>query len=254
MELVEIHKKNMKNVERRDVAIYSIAESILYEYLRKSSDHYLPYNISIRPLDDVIKNYSAIKNSENKKLYEDILDRYGFNYKASIQNALYKLYNRNFVEMWPGIKECRNENNLYKIRTSVGDIVVNRASDMFKNTKLSHIFDKQLAGECFARSYDFIKEYNDCNVILVELPYILNGTYYHALIECEDYFLDIAANYCYDKQYSNILNNGRIIKKLNYHELKCELQKIQDEYGSIGSLHELYSIILHHDKEIILQK
>ena len=251
--------------KKKDFMNYDISAQILLEYLEKSSDHDFPFDNTGEFLEDLLDNYFLLKNTNNGKVLEELMNNRNFNYNVSINNAIYKLLdNKNYsntriekAKLWPGINDITTDNNKYNINTKFGNLTVYRASDIFKKSNSSYIFDRELSGQCYIRSYEFIRENkNDYKVVLSEQPYFFYDTYYHAYLEGKDHFLDIAANCCYDKKYSNILNVGRVIKKLTYDEIENEYEKIQKSDKSIDELttHKLFNLILANDKNNIIKK
>ena len=79
----------------------------------------------------------------------------------------------------PGVKQISQDGELYRLDTKIGTIHIRKASDVFQNTNSSYIFERPLLRECYARSFDFLKENQDTyRVVLSYLPTFFTTGYY----------------------------------------------------------------------------
>lgn len=106
------------------------------------------------------------------------------------------------------------------LETTVGTIRLGKASEYFKDTKSSYIFNKKLAGECFDRTLEFVRENEEYDAIVRYVPNIFVGGHYHAYAKCGDTIVDPASNAIYFDSTGDLIEQGDII--------------LTDKYSNIG--------------------
>lgn len=153
--------------------------------------------------------------------------------------------------LWPGVNNIEEADNVYILNTVLGEVKVSKASEIFKGTSSSYIFDKPLMGKCHSRSYEFIRENRDnYQVVLSYMPNLLFDGHYHAYLELGSKVLDIASNsYYFSREDSKKVLSGRIIKKLTYEEVEEEYAYLKEKYPDLQNVreHKLYILSLYHD-------
>ncbi len=235
-----------------------IAFKVIQEYLSNSFNH--KYNINNAPnyVLELLYNYSLISDDVNKQIINKILTNYNFNYSISIHNAIYSLLNLEESNLiaplsWPGIENIDyKENSYYTLNTTLGTIKVFKASKIFSKTRSSIIFaKKKLIGECYARTYDFIKQNKEYNAIISYMPNFFYGRHYHAYIENNKEVIDIAANAYYNsKSFSNKTLCGNIITKLSYEKIEEEFGKIINKIPEFKKEDKLHILALYYDHKM----
>ncbi len=209
-----------------------VAKFIIDKY--KTVGFYHKYDDN--PLNSLLYNYFYLKKDHKHLVLEKILNEYGFNYISSIHNAIYHLLEGDEKALlWPGIEDFSIFDGIYKLKTNKGIIMVRRASDFFKNSKTSYIFEKPLKGWCFARSFDFIKENKDYKAVLSYDNNLFVGGHYHAYLENNEKTLDIASNALYmSKEEARKVLQGKIIKSLSYEEIITSFNKLLYEIPDLS--------------------
>lgn len=236
---------------------YAVASKVLIDFIETcSNDSYIDTGNYIQ---DMLENYFSLKGTPDGKLLENIMKQYDFNYSMSIHNAIYYLLGQEWdlLEintnplLWPGVSEIAVAGFDYQLDTDLGTIKVSRASDLFKDTSSSYIFDKELMGRCHVRSYDFIKANKDkYKVVLSYMPNFFEGGHYHTYLESDSSILDIAANSFYrSKEDAKSILCGEIITKLNYWEIEDRYSAIEREIPDLELLSssKLHTLALYYD-------
>ena len=149
-------------------------------------------------------------------------------------------------------QKINHTNDCYTVETNIGTINVAKASVLFSGTTSAHIFQKPLMGECYARSYDFLKENRDYHAVLSYMPNFFYGGHYHAYLEKDSKTLDIASNAFYEsKESADKVLNGKIIAKLSYEEVERQFKKVKKLSPEIKHYSKLHVLTLCHDAKII---
>ena len=133
----------------------------------------------------------------------------------------------------PGVKQISQDGELYQLDTKIGTIHIRKASDVFQNTNSSYIFERTLLQECYARSFDFLKQNQDTyRVVLSYLPTFFTTGYYHAFLTNVTEVLDIASNAFYpDKKEAEKMFRGNTLGVLSYEEVtKLEQELLEKMY------------------------
>lgn len=215
------------------------AFNTIYTYLNNPNKPTLGCKLTGNFINDLLENYVRLKNTPNLQILEKCMNKFNFNYYMSIHNAIYYMLiqKKELVDFktvkptdWPGVENYYNNNETYVIDTINGSITVNKASEIFKNTKSNYIFNRPLAQQCWFRSYEFAKENPDYTIVLSYLPNFFSKGHYHAYLEKGPITLDIASNGLYEsKTESEKVLKGEIIKKLSYDEVEETYKKITEE-------------------------
>ena len=153
----------------------------------------------------------------------------------SIHNAIYYLlatekerFDKIDPMLWPGVKSIKKSESKYILETILGTIEVYQASKMFMDSPSSIIFNKTLMGQCYARTYDFLKENNDYKAVLQYMPNFFYGGHYHAYLEKNKQVLDIASNAFYSSKDSiNKILCGEVLAKLTYKQVRQKFREIK---------------------------
>lgn len=198
----------------------------------------------------VLLNYFKQKRMGNEEVFDSILKENDFCFETSVRNAIYELLslkrtnNVHTPADWPGIGSIKDNGILFELRTAVGDIQVYKANAIFGKSDSSWIFQKELIGQCYARTYDFVKENRDYKAILMDMPYFLGGCHYHAFASNDHSVVDIASNAYYEEiEFAKKILKGKFIKELSYEEIEDEFwqlcETIPDMTGKEDKLHVL---------------
>ena len=232
-----------------------IAEKVLSEYLDKIEKSDISYRITGNFIEDLIYNYFLIKGTKNEKEFNEILNSYNFNYSMSIHNAIYYLLatDREYVPnsnplLWPGIIEINKFGPKYVLSTVLGKIEVYKASEFLANSASYHIFNKQLMGKCYERTYDFLRENRDYQVVLSYMPDFFYGGNYHAYLEKNGQVLDIASNAIYlSKESIDKIFCGETIKKISWKQVQKKFNSIKNTNPEINYRQKLLTLTLYYD-------
>ena len=209
------------------------------------------------PIEELLYDFFSLKGTEFEKDFLDLLNSYNFNYSMSIHNAIYYLLATdreydNTIDplLWPGINDIKKDESKYILSTILGTIEVYKASEILSDSKSYHIFEKDLMGKCYDRTYDFLRENNDYRAILSYMPNFFYGGHYHAYLEKDNEVLDIASNalYC-SRQSINKILCGEILAKLTYKQVKQKFNRIKNTIPDIGSKNKLLTLALYYDRK-----
>ena len=231
------------------------AKKVLNEYIKKSGK--LPKNLN-EFIEDLLFTYFEIEDANDKKLFDDILNSYNSNYQFTIANAIYYLLGKKKELkplninplLWPGVIDIQKENNKYIVETILGNIEVYKANKIFSNTDSSHIFKRELMGQCYNRTYEFLKQNRDYNAVLSYEPNFFYGGHYHAYLEKNSQVLDIAANAYYKtKEFSDKILCGKVIKKLSYEETEEKFKELQYETPEFENYNKLHVLALYYERK-----
>lgn len=229
MNFNDICKQYRSTEKKSGLKDQSIAKEILMKYKEKAK---LLYPITGNYIGDLLTNYFLLKQNNNTQYLEKLMNDYHFNYSTSVRNAIYDMLSieqdESYPLLWPGVNDIKRNDNLYILDTIIGTIKVSKASEIFKNTHSSYIFDEPLIGKCYSRSYDFVRENrDDYKVVLSYMPRFFSGGHYHAYIQNDSSILDIAANsYYLSKEDSGKILNGKIIKTMSYSQVESEYKRL----------------------------
>lgn len=234
----------------------SIAEEFISKFLKMTYKDELLYQTG-NHIEDLLYEYFSLKGTEIEKVFLDLLNSYNFNYSMSIHNAIYYLLatDREYVNtidplLWPGINDIKRDGPKYILNTILGTIEVYKASEMLSDSKSYHIFKKNLMGQCYERTYDFLRENNDYRAVLSYMPNFFYGGHYHAYLEKNNEVLDIASNALYYSEQSiNKILCGEILAKLTYKQVKQKFNVIKNTIPNINTKNKLLTLALYYDKK-----
>lgn len=232
-----------------------IAEQILYEYLKVCNNPNNPYLEGYNSVEDLLTFYFILKKTCNEKQLQELMDKYNFNYNSSIHNAIYYTLGKEWEVqgrdplVWPGIINIQNiDDTKYILDTTSGIINVRKASKIFSKSSSSYIFYRELMGQCYKRSYQFLKENRNFKAVLSYMPNFFYGGHYHAYLEKGSDILDIASNAFYDDpESSSKILCGDIIAKLSFDEVEDEFEKIRKEIPKVKGEDKLLILTLSYD-------
>lgn len=234
----------------------SIAGQFISKFLEMTYRDELLYRTG-NPTEDLLYEFFALKGTEFEKVFLDLLNSYNFNYSMSIHNAIYYLLatDREYVNtidplLWPGINDIKGDGSRYILSTILGTIEVYKASEILSGSKSHHIFEKDLMGQCYERTYEFLRENNDYRAVLSYMPNFFYGGHYHAYLEKDNEVLDIASNALYYSEQSiNKILCGEILVKLTYRQVKQKFNEIENTIPNIGSKNKLLTLALYYDRK-----
>lgn len=245
--------------KQADIIDFDVAGEVLTEFFDVCSQDFDSYIDTGNYIEDLLENYFLLKNTSDGELLERIMRQYNFNYSMSIHNAIYyllgqewDLINRNTnPSLWPGVSKILVNGSNYQLDTSLGKVNVSKASNIFKKTRCSYIFNRELMMHCYSRSYEFAKANRDkCKVVLSYMPNFFRGGHYHAYLENNSSILDIAANSFYlNKEDAKKIINGDIICKISYDEIEERFKDIKREIPDLNNFKssKLHTLALYYD-------
>lgn len=230
------------------------ASDVIKEYIEKCGK----VDLFLRTgdyVEDLLYEYFAVKGTDDEKILKELMEYYKFNYSMSIHNAIYYLLS-NDKEVsksidplsWPGILDIKVDGSKYILYTILGNIEVYKASEILKDSKSYYIFMKELMGQCYQRSYEFLKENGDYRAILSYMPNFFYGGHYHAYLKNTDSILDIASNAIYyDSEFSDKILCGDIIAELSYKQVVNKFDTLRNVEPKLPSKNKLLTLGLYYD-------
>ena len=190
-----------------------VLEQVLM-YFKHLAIHYkLPYKELSSLAETFIYNYVELSKYQKDEV-SLLLKQKNYNQQALLNECLYDALSVSpliNIEDIPLIKKVYNDKDQMTLETTIGTIKLGKASEYFKNTKSSYIFNKKLIGECFDRTLEFVKENEEYTAIVSYLPNIFVGGHYHAYAKCNDTIVDSASNAIYFDNTGNLIEQGDII-------------------------------------------
>lgn len=215
----------------------------------------LPYPAIGDFSESLLYNYFYLKGTEYENKFNELLNLYHFNYSMSIHNAIYYLLATDDERVdsinpgnWPGIQEINKIDSKYNLNTVLGEIEVFKASEQYSNTHSSYIFERQLMGKCYERTYDFVKENQDYQAVLAYMPNFFCGGNYHAYLKKDNQVLDIASNALYVSEKSiDKIFNGEEIVELSYSQIEKKFRLLKHRIPKISNNSKLLTLALYYD-------
>lgn len=202
-----------------------VVEQVLM-YFKHLANHYkLPYKELSSFAETFIYNYVELSKYQK----DDInlaLKQKNCNYHALLNECIYEVLGTNpliKLEDVPFINKVTNNSNKMILETTVGTIRIGKASEYFKDTKSPYIFNKKLAGECFDRTLEFVRENEEYDAVVSYVPNIFVGGHYHAYAKCGDTIVDSASNAIYFDNTGNLIEQGDIIFTDKYSNIGGEI-------------------------------
>ena len=212
----EFKEEVMRKADKR------VVEQVVM-YLKHLAIHYnLPYKELSKLQDTFLYNYVELSKYQKDDI-KLVLKQKNCNQQALLNECIYEALSSNpliKLEDVPLINKVTNDKDKMILETTVGTIRLGKASEYFKDTKSSYIFNKQLSGECFDRTLEFVRENEEYDAIVSYVPNIFVGGHYHAYAKCGDTIVDPASNTIYFDNTGELIEQGDII--------------LTDKYSNIG--------------------
>lgn len=231
-----------KRIRQYEIAPEKIEDQIAQGILIKFYDLYHLDDVQMEPnMRNLLKTYVIIKGIHDEKaesLLTTLMEANDICYPYCIREATGRLMtNQNShlnylnLTLLPGLKQISQDGELYRLDTKIGTLHIRKASDVFKNTNSSYIFERTLLQECYARIFDFLKQNQDTyRVVLSYLPTFFTTGYYHAFLTNGTEVLDIASNTFYqDKAEAEKMFHGNTLGVLSYEEVIELEQKLLEQ-------------------------
>ena len=204
-----------KEVEMRNQDLNKL--KTVLSYFRGLARHYkLPYS-DYEDIQDITDRFLVNYVELSKYQKDDIalyLKKQNYNKQALLNEYIYDYLSVNplvKIEDVPIVNKVTTVDNKTILDTNIGKIKLGKASEYFKDTKSSYIFNKKLTGECFDRTLEFVKENEEYDAIVSYVPNIFVGGHYHAYAKCDDTIVDPASNAIYFDNTGNLIEQGEII-------------------------------------------
>lgn len=204
-----------KEVEMRNQDLNKL--KTVLSYFRGLARHYkLPYS-DYEDIQDITDRFLVNYVELSKYQKDDIalyLKKQNYNKQALLNEYIYDYLSVNplvKIEDVPIVNKVTTVDNKTILDTNIGKIKLGKASEYFKDTKSSYIFNKKLTGECFDRTLEFVKENEEYDAIVSYVPNIFVGGHYHAYAKCDDTIVDPASNAIYFDNTGNLIEQGDII-------------------------------------------
>lgn len=212
----EFKEEVMANANKR------VVEQVLM-YFKHLAIHYkLPYKELSSLAETFIYNYVELTKYQKDDV-KLVLKQKNYNQQALLNECIYNALSSNpliNIKDVPLINNVTNDKDKMILETTVGTIRLVKASEYFKDTKSSYIFNKKLVGECFDRTLEFVKENEEYDAVVSYVPNIFVGGHYHAYAKCGNTIVDPASNTIYFDKTGNLIEQGDII--------------FTDKYSNIG--------------------
>ena len=198
-----------------------VVEQVLM-YFKHLAIHYkLPYKELSSWADTFIYNYVELSKYQKDDV-QLILKQKNCNYHALLNEFIYEALGANSIiniEEVPFVNKV-TKGDMITLDTSIGTVKVGKASEYFKDTKSSYIFNKKLVNECFDRTLEFVRENEEYDAIVSYVPNIFVGGHYHAYAKKGDIIVDASSNAIYFDNTGKLTQEGDII--------------FTDKYSNIG--------------------
>lgn len=199
-----------------------VLEQVLMYFKHLAIRYNLPYKELTKLQDTFIYNYVELSKYQKDEV-SLLLKQKNCNQQALLNECIYEALSSNpliNIKDVPLINKATNDKDKMILETTVGTIRLGKASEYFKDTQSSYIFNKKLTGECFDRTLEFVKENKEYDAIVSYVPNIFVGGHYHAYAKCNDTIVDSASNAIYFDNTGNLIEQGDII--------------FTDKYANIG--------------------
>ncbi len=199
-----------------------VVEQVVMYMKHLAIQYNLPYKELSSLADTFLYNYVELSKYQK----DDInlaLKQKNCNYHALLNECIYDALSSKpliNIEEVPIVNKVTNNSNKMILETTVGTIRLGKASEYFKDTKSSYIFNKQLSGECFDRTLEFVRENEEYDAVVSYVPNIFVGGHYHAYAKCGDTIVDPASNAIYFDNTGTLIEQSDII--------------LTDKYSNIG--------------------
>ena len=199
-----------------------VLEQVLMYFKHLAIRYNLPYKELTKLQDTFIYNYVELSKYQKDEV-SLLLKQKNCNQQALLNECIYEALSSNpliNIKDVPLINKATNDKDKMILETTVGTIRLGKASEYFKDTKSSCIFNKKLSGECFDRTLEFVRENEEYDAVVSYIPNIFVGGHYHAYAKCNDTIVDSASNTIYFDNTGELIEQGDII--------------LTDKYSNIG--------------------
>ena len=204
-----------------------VLEQVLMYFKHLAIRYNLPYKELTKLQDTFIYNYVELSKYQKDEV-SLLLKQKNCNQQALLDECIYEALSSNpliNIEDVPLINKATNDKDKMILETTFGTIRLGKASEYFKDTKSSYIFNKKLTGECFDRTLEFVKENEEYDAIVSYVPNIFVGGHYHAYAKCNDTIVDSASNAIYFDNTGNLIEQGDIIFTDKYTNIGGEIEE-----------------------------
>lgn len=212
----EFKEEVMRKADKR------VVEQVLMYFKHLAMHYKLSYKELSSFAEAFIYNYVELSKYQEDDI-KLVLKQKNCNYHALLNECIYDALSSNpliNIEDVPFINKVTNDKDKMILETTLGTIRLGKASEYFKDTKSSYIFNKQLSGECFDRTLEFVRENEEYDAVVSYVPNIFKGGHYHAYAKCGDTIVDPASNAIYFDNTGGLIEQGDII--------------FTDKYSNIG--------------------
>ena len=204
-----------------------VLEQVLMYFKHLAIRYNLPYKELTKLQDTFIYNYVELSKYQKDEV-SLLLKQKNCNQQALLNECIYEaLSSKPLINIKdvPLINKATNDKDKMILETTFGTIRLGKASEYFKDTKSSYIFNKKLTGECFDRTLEFVKENEEYDAIVSYVPNIFVGGHYHAYAKCNDTIVDSASNAIYFDNTGNLIEQGDIIFTDKYTNIGGEIEE-----------------------------
>lgn len=212
----EFKEEVMRKADKR------VVEQVLMYFKHLAMHYKLSYKELSSFAEAFIYNYVELSKYQEDDI-KLVLKQKNCNYHALLNECIYDALSSNpliNIEDVPFINKVTNDKDKMILETTLGTIRLGKASEYFKDTKSSYIFNKQLSGECFDRTLEFVRENEEYDAVVSYVSNIFKGGHYHAYAKCGDTIVDPASNAIYFDNTGGLIEQGDII--------------FTDKYSNIG--------------------
>ena len=203
----EFKEEVMRKADKR------VVEQVLMYFKHLAMHYKLSYKELSSFAEAFIYNYVELSKYQEDDI-KLVLKQKNCNYHALLNECIYDALSSNpliNIEDVPFINKVTNDKDKMILETTLGTIRLGKASEYFKDTKSSYIFNKQLSGECFDRTLEFVRENEEYDAVVSYVPNIFKGGHYHAYAKCGDTIVDPASNAIYFDNTGGLIEQGDII-------------------------------------------
>ena len=216
-----------KEIEMKSQNFSKVEKAV--SYFRGLARHYnLPY-MDYEDIQDITDRF-LVNYVELSKYQKDeialYLKKQNYNKQALLNEYIYDYLSVNplvNIEDVPIVNKVTTNNNITILDAAIGKIKLGKASEYFKDTKSSYIFNKKLHEECFDRTLEFVSENEDYDAVVSYVPNIFKGGHYHAYAKCGDTIVDSASNAIYFNNTGELIEKGDIIFTDKYSNIGGEI-------------------------------
>lgn len=227
----ELEQKIIKMKELHET--FLLAEDLIHAYIIKKMKKYCKKKGYHLHSNNIFSCQKELQNTEFEPYFNALLQKNNLRYSTTIREAIiYLLSKKEELDYplnpvyFPGIIRITQANNAFKIDTIMGEIYVKNATSIFENSSSSNIFQKTLTGCCYTRSYEFLEENKEYQVIFSWMPNLFAGGHYHVYLKNKASVLDIASNAYYENYTYQIPLTGKKFKIATFEEIQKDLQDI----------------------------